>query len=148
MHEGIAPGSKLIENQAHAFAADFLMPETEIVSDLPKRLDWEALHQAKKKWGVSLRALCFRAHRLGLWSDALYRRANVHLQTIGLPEPGPLGPPESPSLLEKAKELLISEAISLDEISISSRFPIEQIDSVIAAGSGRKQRKAVVLEPH
>ncbi|MGC0239027.1 helix-turn-helix domain-containing protein [Arthrobacter sp. SD76] len=148
MHEGVAPGSKLVENQAHGFAAAFLMPEEEIVPDLPKRLDWETLQQAKKKWGVSLRALCFRANRLGLWSDALYRRANIQLSTMGLPEPGPLGPPESPSLLEKAKDLLLSEGISLEEIATSSRFPLEQLESVIAAGSGRKQRKLVVVEPH
>lgn len=148
MHEGVAPGSKLVENQAHAFAADFLMPPDEIIVDLPKRLDWEELQQAKKKWGVSLRALCFRAHRLGLWSDALYRRANVQLSTIGLPEPGPLGPPESPSILEKARDLIISEGISLEEIAASSRLPLEQIEAVITAGSGRKQRKLVVVEPH
>nr|WP_236777654.1 hypothetical protein [Arthrobacter crystallopoietes] len=41
MHEGIAPGSKLVENQAHAFATDFLMSEEEIIPDLPKRLDWD-----------------------------------------------------------------------------------------------------------
>jgi Zn-dependent peptidase ImmA (M78 family)/transcriptional regulator with XRE-family HTH domain len=148
MHEGVAPGSKLVENQAHAFAAHFLMPEDEIIPDLPKRLHWEELQQAKKKWGVSLRALCFRAHRLGLWSDALYRRANVQLATMGLPEPGALGPPESPSILEKAKELLLSEGISLAEISTSSRFPLEQLESVIVAGSGWKPRKLVVVEPH
>jgi Zn-dependent peptidase ImmA (M78 family)/transcriptional regulator with XRE-family HTH domain len=148
MHEGIAPGSKLIENQAHAFAANFLMPEVEILRDLPKRLDWERMHEAKKKWGVSLRALCFRAHRLGIWSDALYRRANQHLSAMGLPEPGPLGPPESPSVLEQANALLSSEGISLEEIAASSRFPLAQIEDVIASGSGRKQRKLVVVNTH
>jgi Zn-dependent peptidase ImmA (M78 family)/transcriptional regulator with XRE-family HTH domain len=148
MHEGIAPGSKLVENQAHAFAAEFLMPAEEIIDDLPKRLDWEELQKAKKKWGVSLRALCFRAHRLGLWSDALYRRSNVHLSTMGLPEPGPLGPPESPSVLESAKELITSDGMALDEIARSSRLPLGQIETVIAAGSGRKKRRVLVVEPH
>lgn len=62
VHHDAEPGSKLIENQAHGFAAEFLMPAEQVIEDLPRRLDWERLHVAKRRWGTSLRALVYRAH--------------------------------------------------------------------------------------
>lgn len=70
--------------------------------DLPRRLDWSAFHAAKRRRGVSLKALVYRAPSLKLISESSYRRANVQLAEWGNPGAGPLGPAESPSLLDPA----------------------------------------------
>jgi Zn-dependent peptidase ImmA (M78 family)/transcriptional regulator with XRE-family HTH domain len=88
LHHDAEPGSKVIENQAHTFAAAFLTAADQIVDDLPRRLDWPTFHRAKRRWGVSLKALVYRAHSLKLLNDSAYRRANVQLAEWGKPGTG------------------------------------------------------------
>jgi Zn-dependent peptidase ImmA (M78 family) len=140
LHPDTEPGSKVVENQAHAFAAEFLMPGDEIIDQLPRRIDWPAFHDLKKHWGVSLKALVFRAHTLGRLSDASYRRANQQLSIWGLPEPGPLGRAESPQLLGMAKELLTANGIDFDSVLAAGRIATEVTDRVIAAGTDGRPR--------
>jgi Zn-dependent peptidase ImmA (M78 family) len=138
MHHEAEPGSKVIENQAHAFAAAFLTPADQVVEDLPRRVDWSAFHQAKRRWGVSLKALVYRAHSLKLINDAAYRRANVQLAEWGNPEPGSLGPPESPSLLGIAASLLLDIGVTADDIALHASIPADTVCDIIRAGTDRR----------
>jgi len=140
LHPDNEPGSKLLENQAHAFAAEFLMPRAEIIDQLPRRTDWATFHALKRHWGVSLRALVFRARFLNILSEASYRRANQQLSMWGHPEPGPLGPPESPSLLGAAVEILAQHGVDLDELLNSGRLDRAQAEQVISAGTDVRPR--------
>jgi Zn-dependent peptidase ImmA (M78 family)/transcriptional regulator with XRE-family HTH domain len=135
LHHDAEPGSKVIENQAHAFAAAFLTPAEQIAEDLPRRLDWPAFHGAKRRWGVSLKALVYRAHSLKLINDAAYRRANVQLAAWGNPEPGPLGPLESPSILGTAIAMLGDIGVTMDDIADHRSLPAERVrDRPASAG--------------
>jgi Zn-dependent peptidase ImmA (M78 family)/transcriptional regulator with XRE-family HTH domain len=135
LHPDTEPGSKLVENQAHAFAAEFLMPRDEIFGQLPRRIDWPVFHDLKRKWGVSLRALVYRAHKLDRLSQASYRRANQQLSIWGFPEPGSLGPAESPKLLGAALELMDANGIDFDEVLAQNRIDHDVSRAVIAGGS-------------
>ena len=135
LHPDTEPGSKLVENQAHRFAAEFLMPRDETVDDLPRRIDWPAFHDLKRHWGVSLRALVFRAHALGRLSDASYRRANQQLSIWGIPEPGPLGPAESPQVLGMARQVVADSGYEFDDIMVAGRVAPEVAEVVIEAAS-------------
>lgn len=53
-----------METEATAFAAEFLMPESEIRPEL-RRLDLGKLLELKREWGVSMQALLERAYRMG-----------------------------------------------------------------------------------
>ncbi len=143
MHAGVEPGSTVIEAQAMSFAADFLMPREEIADSLPTRIDWEIFHSLKRHWGTSLKALVYRAHKLGRLSDLSYRRANEQLKRWGHPEPGPLGPPESPSLLGAAAELLEQSGTRLSTLAEAARIPLESVRAVIAAGRADKPRLTI-----
>lgn len=140
MHPEVEPGSRIVESQANSFAAEFLMPADEVILDLPRRLDWEQLHNAKRHWGASLRALVFRARTLGLLSDAAYRKANIQLAQQGNPEAGPLGPPESPSLLGSAVSLLTHHGVSIEDLAAAARLPIGQVLHVVEAASDTRPR--------
>ena len=135
LHPDTEPGSKLVEQEAHHFAANFLMPRDEIIDDLPRRIDWPTFHDLKRHWGVSLRALVFRAHSLGRLSDASYRRANQQLSIWGLPEPGPLGPAELPQVLGVAKQLITDSGYEFDDIMSAGRVAPEVAESVMNAVS-------------
>jgi Zn-dependent peptidase ImmA (M78 family)/transcriptional regulator with XRE-family HTH domain len=143
MHAGVEPGAAVIESQAMSFAAEFLMPRVEIEDSLPTRVDWETFHALKRHWGVSLRALVYRAHKLGRLSDLSYRRANRQLTLWGYPEPGPLGPPEKPSVLGAAAELLEQSGTRLSTLAEAARIPLESLNAVVAAGRGDKPRLTV-----
>ncbi len=125
------------------FAAELLMPREEISQQLPRRIDWPAFHALKKHWGVSLRALVYRAHQLGRLTDASYRRANQQLSMWGLPEPGPLGPAESPQLLGLARQLLIDHGIDFEAVLAQGRLAVEVTNEVIHAGSTNRPKLQV-----
>lgn len=146
MHHDVQPGSKVVEDQAHAFASEFIAPTSELIADLPRKVDWDALLRAKTKWGISLRALAYRSHALGLWGDLAYRRANQHLSVQGLPEPGPLGPPESPYLLGAAASLLREAGTNTEDLAVASRLTVESIEEVIEAGSEKRPKLQLRLE--
>ena len=135
LHPDTEPGSKLVEQQAHQFVAEFLMPRDEIVEDLPRRINWPAFHELKRHWGVSLRALVYRAHSLGRLSEASYRRANQQLSVWGHPEPGPLGPAESPQVLGIARQLITDGGYDFEAIMAAGRIAPEVTEAVMDAAS-------------
>jgi Zn-dependent peptidase ImmA (M78 family)/transcriptional regulator with XRE-family HTH domain len=145
MHAGVQPGATVIESQAMSFAAEFLMPRAEIEDGLPTRVDWETLHALKRHWGVSLRALVYRAHKLGRLSDVSYRRANHQLRQWGYPEPGPLGPPESSSVLGAAVELLEQSGTRLSSLAEAARLPLQSVHAVVAAGRADRPRLTIKI---
>ncbi|HEX2895995.1 MAG TPA: XRE family transcriptional regulator [Marmoricola sp.] len=140
LHPDAEPGSKTVEQQANMFAAELLMPRDEIIDQLPRRIDWRAFHELKSHWGVSLRALVFRAHALGRLSDASYRRANQQLSMWGLPEPNPLGRAESPQLLGLAKELMETNGIDFQAVLRAGRIAADVTAVVVDAGSDHRPR--------
>ena len=132
--------SRLVENQAHRFASEFLMPRDEIIDDLPRRIDWPTFHDLKRHWGVSLRALVFRAHTLGRLSDASYRRANQQLSIWGIPEPGPLGPAESPQVLGMARKVITDSGYAFDDVMAAGRVAPQVAEEVMEAASGNRPK--------
>lgn len=138
MHPDIEPGPKMVEAQAQTFASHFLAPDDELRPDLPAKLDWEALQSAKRKWRLSLRALAFRAHRLGVWSDATFVRANKQLSAEGNPERGPLGPREQPIAVGRAAEILAGAGYDVTALASISGLPQTILQEIIAAGSEQR----------
>jgi len=140
LHHDVEPGSRIIEKEADTFAAEFLMPAAEVVGTLPHRLDWAALHAAKRHWGTSLRSLVYRGHDLGVLSDAAYRRGNQQLTAWAYPEPGPLGPPEMPSLLGNAATLLAGQGYDLAELASAGNITLAHAERVVAAATDSRPR--------
>ncbi|MGW4217368.1 helix-turn-helix domain-containing protein [Streptomyces bacillaris] len=140
MHLDAEPGSRIVENQAHDFAAEFLMPGAEIADELPQRLDWEALYVLKRRWGTSLKSIVYRAHALGVFRESTYKRAMMLLAQNGDPEPCDLGPREAPLLLEKAVRLCEQTGVSFDELVARSGLPFELANEVYATATMTRPR--------
>ena len=137
MHGEAEPGSKTIEDQAHRFASEFLLPAEEIHDLLPTsmgRSAWTTLFRLKEQWGVSVAALLFRARQLGRLSDVSYRNAMIRMSQQGWrrDEPGAVVSIEQPSLMPRALELLDSVGITADELTAQCRIPRHLFDAVTA----------------
>lgn len=112
MHGESVWGVKEVENQAHKFAAEFLMPAAEIKGELPARADWARLFALKQQWHVSIAALLMRARDLEVMSPAAYTTAMKGVSARGWrrTEPIPLGPPEGPKLTTELLKVVQTEA--------------------------------------
>lgn len=130
MHGDAEPGSRVVEDQAHRFAAELLMPSGEIRNLLPGSMGgsvWKDLAQLKEQWGVSIQALLYRARWLGRLSDVSYRNAMTSISARGWrrAEPGLVTVVEQPSLLPRAVELLADEGIAEEQLVDQCRVPTE-----------------------
>lgn len=139
MHDPSQATTKQVERQAHAFAAEILMPEADIRDQLPRTVDWDRLLDLKRIWQVSLQALLFRARDLELLSQDDYVRARKALSARGWRrhEPGNLGPPEHPVMLSKAIELA---ALTEEQLAQRSAIPLPLLRDVLdSAADGRPE---------
>jgi Zn-dependent peptidase ImmA (M78 family)/transcriptional regulator with XRE-family HTH domain len=135
MHYDAEPGRHPVERQAHRFAAAFLMPADVVSREFPKRMNWPAYLALKQRWKVSLQALIYRARNLGALSPDAYQRAQIQLSARWgrTQEPGDIGPPEQPVVLQRALDLLSSKlGIDLTGIASGDHLPIEVLASVLA----------------
>lgn len=137
MHGDAEPGGRIVEEQANRFAAEFLMPASDVRDVLPVamgRTVWTTLGKLKEQYGVSMQALLFRARRLGQLSDISYRNAMTTVSTRGWRrhEPGVINTVEQASLLPKAVELLDEVGISEQILVGECRVPIELFRQVVA----------------
>ncbi|MEV4630461.1 XRE family transcriptional regulator [Micromonospora sp. NPDC049523] len=135
MHHDAEPGSQILEREATAFASEFLAPGTVLRDELPARLDFDRLHELKRRWGISLKALVYRGHELGIYRDHTYRRGMSLLAQWGFPEPGDLGPREQPSLLGKAVELLDQQQVTPAWLAAQAALPPMLARTVIDAAT-------------
>lgn len=145
LHHDAEPGNRIVENQAHDFAAEFLMPREEIAGELPRRLDWARLFQAKRRWGVSLKALVYRSHKLGVLGESAYRAGMVTLARWGDPEPGDLGPRETPVLLAKAIQMLAETGVDLEMIAKDTGLAADTVQEIIRAAGGARPRVELLV---
>jgi Zn-dependent peptidase ImmA (M78 family)/transcriptional regulator with XRE-family HTH domain len=67
LHHDAEPGSRILERQATTFGSQFLAPTARLRDELPARLDFDRLQQLKRRWGMSLKALVYRGHAMGVY---------------------------------------------------------------------------------
>jgi Zn-dependent peptidase ImmA (M78 family)/transcriptional regulator with XRE-family HTH domain len=144
MHADAEPGSRIVEDQAHRFAAEFLMPADEIAGILPATADWTLLAELKSVWGVSMAALLYRARTLGVMKEVTYRNAMGTMTARGWRrgEPGPARPLERPTMLIRAIELLAAEGLDRDDIAALARVTRADLDLLIPP------RPTLLADPH
>lgn len=142
MHREDAGIVKQVESEAHAFASELLMPADEIRNQLPVRLDWDRLVKLKFRWGVSIKALLMRARSLAVMPESTYVRAMKLYSSKGWSkgEPGDLGPPETPRLLQKAAEVVYGSGVTSTQLADEAKLTVSEVDRLLGeAGDIRPQ---------
>jgi Zn-dependent peptidase ImmA (M78 family)/transcriptional regulator with XRE-family HTH domain len=137
MHGDAEPGGRIVEDQAHRFSGELLMPADQIRDLLPATMGgnaWRTLARLKEQWGVSIQALLYRARWLGQLSEVSYRNAMTTISARGWRrnEPGLISAIEQPSLLPRAVELLTHEGIDEAQLIGQCRVPTDLFRIVTA----------------
>lgn len=118
LHRGKVTGDRQTEQEANFFASCLLLPEKAILEEFPRpvngRFNWKALSTFKLKWKASKAACLYRAHKMGLISDAQYKNAVITLRCRGeaiTEQEDCLIPDENPELIHKALSIVSDDGI-------------------------------------
>lgn len=124
---------KLIEQQAHRFAAAFLLPGKSFAAELwtPSLDGFLAL---KERWRVSIKMMIKRCETIGITEKEESQRLYINYNRRGWREEEPLDAVlkhEEPKILRRSIEALISEGIKsrqqiLDDLALPAR-EVEQL---------------------
>lgn len=125
LHDGLETGDHLTESEANRFASAFLLPKMAFFKEFPnlvgRRIPWEFVYKFKIRWGVSAKAIVYRAHSLGLINAQQYRGANVYLNKSGQSKVEKFDDQirqEEPELLLRALAMMEAEiGISVSQIA-------------------------------
>lgn len=129
---------KLIERQAHRFAAAFLLPGRAFSDDFYSAT-LDALVNLKKKWHVSVKLLIKRADELGMIKESVSEHLYIGYGRRGWNRHEPLDDElrvETPVLLRKAADLLLTKGIQSHE-DIQAALPYRPSDIEELAGLPR-----------
>jgi len=137
--------TKETEQQAHQFAAAFLMPARGIRDELPATADWDQLLALKRKWGASIASVLYRGRALNTMTEDEYVRATKAMSARGwrVDEPSDLGAPESPVALRRAVDLMAEDGFSLDEIAADTGLPFDQVERIVEAAAPTRHQVVV-----
>ncbi|MDR1397217.1 MAG: ImmA/IrrE family metallo-endopeptidase [Desulfarculales bacterium] len=117
-----------IEKEANGFASAFLMPRNELCMTFRRSLTIPAMLQQKQKWGVSLAALNYRLHVLGLSTDWIYRSICREIAVkIGRDKESDPIAHERSLLIEKIMIAFGNNNLKMESLSEGLRLPPEEI---------------------
>lgn len=138
-------GDRSTENEAHAFAAEFLMPEQDIRGELrAERLDWRRLLDLKLRWACSISAIVRRARDLNVINDSQYTNFMKAISARGWrkDEPGDaeLGPPEASTVLDLVEDHFLAHAISLSAVAEQAGLPLKPLQDIVSASRDPRPR--------
>lgn len=128
MHQHGEPRGRQAEQEADSFASCFLMPRSSVAARRPRLRNLEGLVRAKKHWGVSVLALAYRWHELGLLTDWRYRQVCIEAQKRGYrrTEPDAIDR-ETSQVLRKALAHFWSQRVTPAEIAASFDWPSKEL---------------------
>lgn len=132
MHRHGGPEGRAAEHEADAFASAMLMPRDDVLANAPRLASLPVLIQLKKRWTVSLSALNYRLHALGLTTDWQNRTLCIQISENGFRkrEPEPCLR-ETSQMLQKVFAALKSEGISRHDIANELCLRNEDLDALI-----------------
>jgi Zn-dependent peptidase ImmA (M78 family)/DNA-binding XRE family transcriptional regulator len=132
LHRHGAPKGKDIEQQANAFASAFLMPKGSLLALAPRVPTLNHLIQLKTNWIVSVAALAYRMHSLGLMTKWHYQNLCIEISTRGYrkQEPAPARR-ETSQILAKVFTSLRSEGITKFDLARDLNIGADEIEKAL-----------------
>lgn len=133
LHRHGQPNGRVAEHEADAFASAFLMPREVVRSIVPRGAIRADLMRAKRQLRVSLAALTYRTHHVGLLSDWQYRSLCIEMSRNGerTTEPNPLPSRETSQVLQKVFSALREEGVAKADVARRLDLRTEDIDALV-----------------
>jgi Zn-dependent peptidase ImmA (M78 family)/DNA-binding XRE family transcriptional regulator len=132
LHRHASPNGQQAEQDANAFASALLMPAASVRAHAPRFATLDQLIRLKKIWGVSLAALTYRLHKLGLLSDWHYRKLYIEISKRGYRKEEPAGGPrETSQVLHKVFAALRAEGVTKRTVADVLQVHPKDIDELV-----------------
>ena len=156
LHQHAQPQGPDLEREANAVASAFLMPRASVLAMAPKAASLPSLIKHKKQWAVSVAALNYRLHSLGLTSDWTYRTLCIQIAQEGYrkSEPEPVMHEKS-VVLEKVFAALRDEGMTKASVADQLAISPEEINELTFGlmlnamrGGGTGERTGRVARPN
>lgn len=132
LHQDGSVRGREAEDQANRFASSFLMPEADVVAEIPRVSNLDQMINKKLRWKVSLAALNYRLHKLGITTEWRNRDFCIEISKRGLNKNEPRGiAREKSSVWEKVLRALWAEKTSHIEIANDLHIPVEEVSDLL-----------------
>ena len=132
LHRHGAPSGQKAEKEAQDFASAFLMPAASIRAEPAIIPSLRYLIKLKARWAVSLIALVFRLHQLGILSEWRSRSLYVEIQQRGYRTNEPNSVPrETSQVWHKVFSELRSEGIGQDRIAKELSISPHELEKLV-----------------
>ena len=132
LHQDGSSKGRVAEDQANAFASSFLMPKSDVLAQIPNIWSLKQLIQIKRRWQVSLAALCYRLHKLKLLSDWKYRDFCISMSRSGYFRDEPKGIHREHSVVwEKVIGQLWTEQMTHHDIAADLAMPVKEVEGLL-----------------
>lgn len=133
LHKHGAPQeSRLAESEADQFAAEFLMPAEDVKARIRRVSTIAEIIAAKKRWGVSVGALTYRLHKLGIITDWQNRSFNIEISRRGYRTKEPYGRARETSVVwAKVLATLWQDRIARNHIARRLHLPESEINQLL-----------------
>ena len=120
------------EKQARSFASVFLMPRGSILAETPKNGSLQRLVQVKRHWNVSLAALVYRMHELGMLTKWHYQLLFMEIGRRGYRTNEPNScPHEQSQVLAKVFTALTEEGLSMPNVAKQLRITTNELNTLV-----------------
>jgi Zn-dependent peptidase ImmA (M78 family)/transcriptional regulator with XRE-family HTH domain len=140
MHQAIAGPISEMDEQADAFASEFLLPEEAMKRDLCVPLTLTSLAELKAKWGVSIQALIRRAEGLEIVTEGQRKYVEKQLVKHGWIREEPVRiEPEKPRLLMKLAESLYGIPVSPATVASNTAAPTKLMEAILLAHASQSE---------
>lgn len=131
MHRHGQPHGVEAEKDANAFASAFLMPAKSVLATGLRFPTVQGLVKAKRHWSVSVAALNYRLHALGLTTDWTNRSLCIQIAKAGYRTSEPESiPMETSQVLDKVFSALRREGITKADVANQLHITTGEIDEL------------------
>jgi Zn-dependent peptidase ImmA (M78 family)/DNA-binding XRE family transcriptional regulator len=153
LHRHAAPQGREAEREADAFASAFLMPRASVLAYVPRYPSLPDLVRLKAFWSVSVAALNYRLHVVGMLSDWQYRTMCIEIAKKGYRSVEPKEVPrETSQVLPAVFAALHEDGINRSKVAKTLTIPRSELEQLMfgltmASVDGGHKRTAGLKKP-
>jgi Zn-dependent peptidase ImmA (M78 family) len=137
LHQDGASTGRVAEDQANRFASAFLMPHADVLAVIPRVVHLGQIVKAKSRWRVSVTALTYRLHKIGMMTDWKYRDLCIEISTKGYHREEPIPIERERSVVwQKVLRALWVEKTTQAHIARDLCLPEEEVNGLIFGVAG------------
>jgi Zn-dependent peptidase ImmA (M78 family)/DNA-binding XRE family transcriptional regulator len=132
LHRHGSPQGREAEREADVFAGAFLMPRANVIARSPRFPTVNDLVRLKRIWTVSVAALNYRLHEVGMMSEWQYRTLSIQIAKRGYRTYEPdEAPRETSQMLPVMFSALYEEGIPRGQIARVLRLPQSELEQLM-----------------